>query len=211
MKRVDIIPSIPQYAGNSNPYDTLWYLSFEIGRALLFDAKRIGSGVESCTPELLEKHARILNELGKLGVREREFLYNDSYFYKNNFQKNENVKMVTMGAESCSQMSFQSQLVSKEFLIATLGEDEGAGVYNKRYKLCQEAKGKNINFLYKCLDYLGGVPGLYTDGMKDFFENIFDDAFENVDNQDEDVIQSVMEDIQLMVDCINCDFKFYND
>lgn len=189
--------SLPQFAGESNPFDELWYLSIEIGRALLFKAKRINTDISDNEKQLREKYDKLYDKVSKLSEKEREFLLKDSYFSKCDFYNDENNKILALENESASMMSFSSQLVSKEFLIATLGEEEGNNEYNRRCKLARIGKRYTYDFLIRVIDYLDEQIGA-DDGINEFLKQ-----FES---------RPSIADIQLMLDVKNTSkFRFYTE
>ena len=189
--------NLSQFKGESNPYDTLWYLSIEIGRGLLFKALRIGSGINDGCDCLLEKYNEVYNKVTELSEEEREFLLKDSYFSKCDFYRNENKKLMDIEKEPASIMSVCSQLVSKEFLMATLGEDKGADEYNRRCKLASIGKRYKNKFLYEVMEYIDGCDTC-TDGVKEFIKVNFEEM-------------PSVEDIQLMIDVNDTGKRFYNE
>ena len=187
--------SLPQFAGESNPFDELWYLSIEIGRALLFKAKRINTGIPDSEKVLKEKYDKLYDKVSKLSEKEREFLLKDSYFSECDFYNDENKKILALEKESASMMSFSSQLVSKDFLIATLGEKEGTNEYNRRCKLARIGDRYTRDFLTRVISYLDEQVSA-DDGIKEFMKQ-----FES---------KPSIEDIQLMLDVKNTSkFRFY--
>lgn len=189
--------SLPQFAGESNPFDELWYLSIEIGRALLFKAKRINTDISDNEKQLREKYDKLYDKVSKLSEKEREFLLKDSYFSKCDFYNDENNKILALEDESASMMSFSSQLVSKDFLIATLGEKEGTNEYNRRCKLARIGERYTYDFLIRVIDYLDEQIGA-DDGINEFLKQ-----FES---------RPSIADIQLMLDVKNTSkFRFYTE
>lgn len=189
--------SLLQFAGESNPFDELWYLSIEIGRALLFKAKRINTDISDNEKQLREKYNKLYNKVRKLSEKEREFLLKDSYFSKCDFYNDENNKILALENESASMMSFSSQLVSKDFLIATLGEEEGTSEYNRRCKIARIGERYTYDFLIRVIDYLDGQIGA-DDGINKFLKQ-----FES---------RPSIADIQLMLDVKNTSkFRFYTE
>lgn len=189
--------SLPQFAGESNPFDELWYLSIEIGRALLFKAKRINTDISDNEKQLREEYDKLYNKVRKLSEKEREFLLKDSYFSKCDFYNDENNKILALENESASMMSFSSQLVSKDFLIATLGEEEGTNEYNRRCKLARIGERYTYDFLIRVIDYLDEQIGA-DDGINEFLKQ-----FES---------RPSIADIQLMLDVKNTSkFRFYTE
>lgn len=189
--------SLPQFAGESNPFDELWYLSIEIGRALLFKAKRINTDISDNEKQLREKYDKLYDKVSKLSEKEREFLLKDSYFSKCDFYNDENNKILALEDESASMMSFSSQLVSKDFLIATLGEKEGTNEYNRRCKLASIGERYTYDFLIRVIDYLDEQIGA-DDGINEFLKQ-----FES---------RPSIADIQLMLDVKNTSkFRFYTE
>lgn len=181
---------LPQFAGESNPFDVLWYLSIEIGRSLLFRAKRIGSGIYDGVDALQSRYNETFEKVSNLTEKEREFLLKDSYFTKCDFYNDENKKLLEIESESSSEMSFCSQLVSEDFLKATLGEDAGAQEYQRRCKLASVGKRYTVQFLHSVIDYLDETESIVHtgnyDGIHEFLKQ-FDDT-------------PSVEDIQLMID-----------
>lgn len=189
--------SLPQFAGESNPFDELWYLSIEIGRTLLFRAKRINTDIPDSEKSLREKYDKIYDKVSKLSEKEKEFLLKDSYFSKCDFYNDENNKILALENESASMMSFSSQLVSKDFLIATLGEEEGTNEYNRRCKLARIGDRYTYDFLIRVIDYLDEQIGA-DDGINEFLKQ-----FES---------RPSIADIQLMLDVKNTSkFRFYTE
>lgn len=189
--------SLPQFAGESNPFDELWYLSIEIGRTLLFRAKRINTDIPDSEKSLREKYDKIYDKVSKLSEKEIEFLLKDSYFSKCDFYNDENNKILALENESASMMSFSSQLVSKDFLIATLGEEEGTNEYNRRCKLARIGERYTYDFLIRVIDYLDEQIGA-DDGINEFLKQ-----FES---------RPSIADIQLMLDVKNTSkFRFYTE
>ena len=189
--------SLPQFAGESNPFDELWYLSIEIGRALLFKAKRINTDISDNEKQLREEYDKLYDKVSKLSEKEREFLLKDSYFSKCDFYNDENNKILALEDESASMMSFSSQLVSKDFLIATLGEEEGTNEYNRRCKLARIGERYTYDFLIRVIDYLDEQIGA-DDGINEFLKQ-----FES---------RPSIADIQLMLDVKNTSkFRFYTE
>ncbi len=181
---------LPQFAGESNPFDVLWYLSVEIGRALLFKAKRIGSGIYEGVDELQKKYNETFEKVSNLTEEEREFLLRDSYFTRCDFYNDENKKLLEIESESSSDMSYCSQLVSEDFLKATLGDEAGTLEYQRRCKLVSVGKRYTKQFLHSVIDYLEALEsdeqGGYSDGIQEFMKQ-----FENTPS---------VEDVQLMID-----------
>ena len=94
-------------------------------------------------------------------------------------------------------MSFSSQLVSKDFLIATLGEKEGTSEYNRRCKLARIGERYTYDFLIRVIDYLDEQIGA-DDGINEFLKQ-----FES---------RPSIADIQLMLDVKNTSkFRFYTE
>lgn len=192
---------LPQFAGESNPFDVLWYLSVEIGRALMFKAKRIGSGIYDGVDELQNRYNETFEKVSNLTEKEREFLLKDSYFTKCDFYNDENKKLLEIENESSSEMSFCSQLVSEDFLKATLGEDAGAREYKRRCKLASIGKRYTVQFLHSVIDYLDETESIVHTGNYDGIHK-FLDQFDDTPS---------VEDIQLMIDVNNTQDRFYND
>lgn len=187
--------SLPQFRGQSNPYDTLWYLSIEIGRSLIFQAKRLGMNVKSSVPALMERYNEIYNELCRLSEREKEFLLSDSYFAQCDFYNDENKKIMDLENESASMMTYSSQLVSEAFLKATLGNKEGAEEYQRRCNLAKVGKHYKNNFLSRVLDHIDDA-NITDDGIQEFLKK-----FDTKPSAD---------DIQLMIDVNNTSpYRFY--
>lgn len=189
---------LPQFKGESNPYDELWYLSLEIGRALMFRVERIDSefkindGVEN----LLEKHDYLVETIKRLTPEEREFLHKDSYFGTNALMYSANDKIISMEKESCSKMSCISQLVSKDFLIATMGKEDGTKEYKRRSKLYSVATRYNDKFLYDVIEWLNNKYD--NEGIEKFITDNFEST-------------PTVEDIQLMIDIRDTGYKYYSE
>lgn len=188
---------LPQLKGESNPYDTLWYLSIEIGRAYVFRTRRLGTGIADGVKSLKKAYDELYNQLEQLTEKERDFLMKDSMFYKIDFfdTNGENNRLMEMESESFSRMSYESQLVSKDFLMATLGEAEGIKEFNRRCELVKIGRRYKKDFLMSVRDYLSGDIDS-NDGIKAFLGN-FD-------------YELAEEDVQLMIDVNATGHRFYN-
>ena len=188
---------LPQFKGKSNPYDTLWYLSIEIGRSLLFKAERLGSGIGESTDALMEQYNKIYKQVEELNENERDFLLKDSYFNKCDFYNDENVKIMQLENESASVMSYSSQLVSKDFLLATMGKTLGQQEWDRRCNLVEVGSRYTIDFLRNVIEYIDGT-GKINDGIQTFLDHF--------------ATEPSIEDIQLMIDVKNTSvFRFYTD
>lgn len=189
---------LPQLKGESNPYDTLWYLSIEIGRAYIFRTRRLGTGIDDGVRSLKKAYDELYNQLEKLTEEERDFLMKDSMFSKIGFfnTDGENNRLMEMENESFSRMSYESQLVTKDFLMATLGEEDGTKEFNRRCELVKVGRRYKKDFLMSVQEYLSGDIDS-NDGIKAFLDN-FD--YELTD-----------EDVQLMIDVNATGHRFYNE
>lgn len=83
---------------------------------------------------LKKAYDKLYNQLEQLTEEERDFLMKDSMFNKIDFfnTNGENNRLMEMENESFSRMSYESQLVTKDFLVATLGEEEGTKEFSRR-------------------------------------------------------------------------------
>ena len=189
---------LPQLKGESNPYDTLWYLSIEIGRAYVFRTRRLGTGIADGVEGLKKAYDKLYSQLEKLTEEERDFLMKDSMLNKIGFfnTDGENNRLMEMENESFSRMSYESQLVTKEFLMATLGEEEGTREFSRRCELVKVGRRYKRDFLMSVREYLSGDVDS-NDGIKAFLGN-FDYKLTD-------------EDVQLMIDVNATGHRFYNE
>lgn len=190
---------LPQYKGESNPYDILWYLSIEIGRALIFKAKRIGMGIDDSVDALMKKYDEVFNEIEGLSSEEKDFLMKDSYFAKQDFYANGNETLLKLESAPASMMSNCSQLVSLDFLKATLGDDEGEKLYKYRCKLASISKRYTKEFLRSVVSYLDDSFESKEDGS---IEKFISDNFDS---------KPSLHDITMMIDIKDTGYKFYNE
>lgn len=186
---------LPQFEGESNPFDTLWYLSVEIGRSLMFKAKRIGMSIPDSVDVLMAKYNEVYSKVEVLSEAERQFLINDSYFGTGNFYNKDNEQLMEIEKESASKMSVCSQMVSEAFLKATMGAEDGHKEYIRRCYLAQLAKRYKDDFLMEVIEYLE-ARGEETEGIKQFIKSNFDKT-------------PTTEDIQLMIDSKIFSGRFY--
>lgn len=163
------IPSLPQYKGKNNPYDELWALSLEIGRELLMKAIKMHEDEIDINKHMTD-YNNILGGIERLNENEREFLLNDSYFAKNNTAL---WKLTCLEKEAHSSEDYTSKLVSKDFLIATLGKEDGIKEYNRRCDLSVISWRYTESFLEKCLEYVSTENPEKNESIEKFIDDNF--------------------------------------
>lgn len=140
---------LPQFAGESNPYDVLWYLAIEIGRTEMLKIQSIGSGltyeVQSESEKALrKKYEEVAAKVAALTDEEREFLKKDSRTCNGIIINRANNSLMELSAESMSDMSLMHSLDSEDYLCATLGEEAGKKECERRISLIKKFKGVEI-------------------------------------------------------------------
>lgn len=189
--KTNTLEGLKQFKGQGNPFDVLWYISIEVGRGLMFRTHRIGTGIGDGVDSLLERYAEISEAISKLTEEERHFLLEDSYYGKTNFVNVENTQLMDMAALSASEMSSMVAMSSKEYLIATMGEQEGTEEFIRRQELAKIAYGINdIGLLWKALDN-------YGDKRKEFFKDFTDKELSD-------------DDIHVMISIVETGTEIYN-
>lgn len=165
---------LPQFAGKPNPYDKLWQISIEVGQFLMFKTYRSGigksfKGENESLDSLLKRHSDLLESLESLTEEEKSFLFQDSLFKrKTDFLRTQNSHLMEMLKQSPEY--FGDDFVTKDFLVATLGEEAGNIEYERRCRLCSIARKYTKEFLSDCIHYLIGEKEL-NDGIAKFLEN----------------------------------------
>lgn len=137
---------LPQFAGESNPYDVLWYLAIEIGRVEMLKIQSIGSELtynirSESEKALRKKYEEVAAKVAALTDEEREFLKKDSRTCNGITINRVNNSLMELSAESMSDMSLMHSLDSEDYLCATLGEEEGKKECERRISLIKKFKG----------------------------------------------------------------------
>lgn len=144
---------LPQFAGQSNPYDVLWFLAIELGRIQMLKVQSIGTAAYQIQVEseeaLRTKYDVLSNELAALSEEERTFLRRDSNMYSSNITVSDvNHKLMKMSSESYSDMSLMHSLDSEAYLRATLGEEEGKKEAERRIELVKKCRNVELTAKY---------------------------------------------------------------
>lgn len=127
--------ALSKYKGKDNPINELLYLSLEIGKQFLDLTYGITekeyAKPDGATP-LIQRYFRVLQSVNALSSEEIGFLYKDSVVCKSK-EMGKKLRLIESGIPT--QHLLCSQLASKDFLIRTMGIDEGTKEYLRRLSL----------------------------------------------------------------------------
>jgi hypothetical protein len=150
--------SLPQFRGRCNPYDELWALSFALGKQLWLQASRVGSGdlyetTKISTEAYKCKYDTIVKELEALTEDERAFLLDDSKYCSGYGTKVKAEEMITELRDlSFSTVGNMADLVSENFLCATMGTEQGKQEFERRKKILRQLRKASKNWLLSAAD-----------------------------------------------------------